>query len=52
MNVNLIPLSDDNKEQCFKLKVAENQMQYIVSNEASFKSAKENLKIARPFVIY
>ncbi len=52
MNVNLIPLSNDNKEQCFKLKVAENQMQYIASNEASFRSAKENLKIARPFVIY
>ncbi len=49
MKIELINLSDDNMKQCFKLKVASNQVQYIASNENSWKAAKENEKVARPF---
>jgi len=52
MKIELIELSEDNMQQCFELKVAENQMQYIASNEESWRTAKENGKVARPFVIY
>ena len=52
MKIALIDLTEDNIEQCFELKVASNQMQYIASNEDSWKTAKENVKIARPFAIY
>lgn len=52
MKIELIDLSEENMKQCFELKVADNQMQYIASNEDSWKTAKENVKVARPFVIY
>ena len=52
MKIELIGLSEDNMTQCFELKVASSQTQYIASNADSWKSAKENEKIARPFVIY
>lgn len=52
MRIELIELSEDNLKQCFELKVARNQTQYIASNEVSWKTAKENEKIARPFAIY
>ena len=48
----MIDLSEDNMNQCFQLKVASDQMQYIASNEDSWKAAKENEKVARPFVLY
>ena len=51
MRVELINLSEDNMKQCFKLKVASDQEQYIASNEDSWKAAKENEKVARPFVL-
>lgn len=51
MKIELIELSDDNIKQCFDLKVASDQRQYIASNENSWKTAKENEKIARPFLI-
>ena len=51
MRVELIDLSEDNMKQCFKLKVASDQEQYIASNEDSWKAAKENEKVARPFVL-
>ncbi len=38
-------------KQCFDLKVASEQMQYIASNEDSWKAVKENEKVARPFAI-
>ena len=52
MRIELIELSENDLEQCFGLKVAPNQMQYIASNKASWKAAKENEKVARPFAIY
>lgn len=52
MKIELIDLSEENMKQCFKLKVSDNQMQYIATNEDSWKTAKENVKVARPFVIY
>jgi Acetyltransferases len=52
MRIELVDLSEDNIQQCFKLKVANNQMQYIASIEDSWKTAKENEKVARPFAIY
>ena len=51
MRVELIDLSEDNMKQCFKLKVASDQEQYIASNEDSWKAAKENEKVAHPFVL-
>ena len=51
MEIELVRLSEDNMKQCFELKVASGQRQYIASNEASWKTAKENEKVARPFVI-
>ena len=35
MKIELIELMEDNMKQCFELKVASNQMQYIASNEDS-----------------
>ena len=52
MKIELISLSEDNMKQCFELKVTDGQKQYIASNEDSWKAAKENEKVARPFVIY
>ena len=52
MRIELRELSEDNRKQCFSLKVASGQMQYIASNEASWKTAEENGKVARPFAIY
>ncbi len=52
MRIELIDLSEDNIDQCFKLKVASDQMQYIALNEDSWKAAKGNEKVARPFAIY
>jgi len=52
MKIELIDLTEDNIKQCFGLKVAGSQMQYIASNEDSWKEAKENEKVARPFAIY
>lgn len=51
MNIELTDLSEDNLQQCFELKVASDQTQYIASNEDSWKAAKENGKVARPFAI-
>ena len=51
MKVELVGLSEDNMKQCFDLKVASEQMQYIASNLDSWETAKENEKVARPFAI-
>lgn len=51
MKIELIELTEENKKQCFELKTADEQMQYIASNEDSWKAAKENEKVARPFAI-
>ncbi len=52
MRIELVDISEDNMQQCFNLKVADNQMQYIASNEDSWKTAKENESVACPFAIY
>ena len=52
MKIELIGLSENNLKQCFELTVSKDQMKYIASNRNSWKAAKENEKIARPFSIY
>ena len=52
MKIELVELNDDNREECFSLKVAEDQAKYIDSNEASWGAAQENAEVARPFAIY
>lgn len=51
MKIELTALTEENSKQCFALKVAGGQTQYIAFNEDSWKTAKENEKIARPFAI-
>ena len=51
MKIELVKLSEDNMKQCFKLKVASNQVQYIASNEDSWRAAKENEKVAHPSAV-
>ena len=52
MTVELIKLTEENLQQCFELKVANDQAQYIASNFDSWIAAKENENVARPFAIY
>ena len=52
MKIELRELTEENLQQCFGLKVAEDQKQYIDSNENSWNAAKENADVARPFAIY
>ena len=52
MNIELIHLTEENIEQCFDMKVASEQTQYIASNNESWNTAKENEDVARPFAIY
>ena len=52
MRIELIELSENHLQQCFDLNVASDQKQYIASNEESWKTAKDNEKVARPFAIY
>ena len=52
MNIELRNITDENLKQCFALKVAHDQEQYIASNEESWRTAKDNEEVARPFAIY
>lgn len=52
MNIELKPLSEANKEECFRMKVSEAQTENIATNASSFEAAKEHPDVARPFVIY
>jgi diamine N-acetyltransferase len=52
MKIELKKLTDENRKQCFELKVGKDQMQYIASNADSWNAAKENADVARPFAIY
>lgn len=52
MEIELKPLSESNKEDCFRLTVMKDQAGYIDTNENSFAAAKEHPDVARPFVIY
>ncbi len=51
MNIELVGLTEENLNECLRLKVAEEQTQYIASNEDSWKTAQENREVARPFLI-
>ena len=51
MKIELRELSGELLQQCLALQVADDQRQYIASNAESWKTAKENEKVARPFAI-
>ena len=51
MKIELVELSGELLQQCLALQVADDQRQYIASNAESWKTAKENEKVARPFAI-
>ena len=46
MKIELIELSEGNLDQCFDLKVAREQTQYIASNADSWNTSKENIDVA------
>ena len=50
--VELREITEDNLEECIALVVADEQSQYIASNEGSLKDAENNTNVARPFAIY
>ena len=50
--VELREIDNNNLEECISLRVADEQAQYICSNEGSIKEAEDNKNIARPFAIY
>ena len=52
MKIALKKITDQNKQECFSLKVSLAQSEYITSNENSLKTARENADVARPFAIY
>lgn len=52
MNIELREITEENKKECFALKVATEQAQYIATNEESWNAALENADVARPFAIY
>ena len=52
MNIELRPITEENMQECFALKVAGDQAQYIATNEESWNAALENIDVARPFAIY
>lgn len=52
MKVELREITEENKAECFSLKVNAKQLEYIATNENSLKEAAENEEVARPFAIY
>ena len=52
MEIVLKEITEQNKQECFSLKVSPGQSEYIASNENSLNEAQENPEIARPFAIY
>ena len=51
MKIELCDLSEENLQQCFNLKVADGQKQYIASNKGSWQTANENKTVTRPFAL-
>ena len=51
MKVELVRLTKENLQQCFELKVANDQARYIASNSDSWNAAKKKESVARPFAI-
>ena len=52
MEIVLKEITEQNKQECFSLKVSPGQSEYIASNENSLNEAQENPEIAIPFAIY
>lgn len=52
MKVELREITEENKAECFALKVNAKQREYIATNEISLKEAAESEEVARPFAIY
>ena len=52
MRIALKKITEQNKQECFSLKVSSAQSEYIASNENSLNEARENAEVARPFAIY
>lgn len=52
MQAELRKIDSSNEKACIALRVAEDQAQYIASNEASLAAAGQNPSVARPFAIY
>jgi diamine N-acetyltransferase len=52
MRVELKPIDETNREECIRLKVTDDQSEYIATNESSLEAALEHSDVARPFVIY
>ena len=52
MEIVLKEITEQNKQECFSLKVNPAQSEYIASNENSLNEARENPEVARPFAIY
>lgn len=52
MKITLKKITEQNRQECFSLKVDSAQSEYITSNENSLKDAQENVEVARPFAIY
>lgn len=52
MKIELREITEENKQECFSLRVSAEQSEYIAPNENSLKEAEENVEVARPFVIY
>ena len=52
MKITLKKITEQNRQECFSLKVSPAQREYIASNENSLNEARENYGVARPFAIY
>ena len=52
MQAELRKIDSSNEKACIALRVADDQAQYIASNEASLAAAGQNPAVARPFAIY
>ncbi len=52
MKITLKEITEQNKQECFALKVSPEQSEYIASNKDSLKEAQENANIVQSFAIY
>ncbi len=52
MHIELKPVDQSNRDDCIRLKVTEEQSEYIATNESSLEAAMEHSEVARPFLIY
>ncbi|MBO5998539.1 MAG: GNAT family N-acetyltransferase [Lachnospiraceae bacterium] len=52
MNVSLRNIDDENREECIRLSVRDDQKEYIAANTKSLADAADNADVARTFGIY